>query len=303
MSKFKIAGIAILATAGLVAMTGCSSSTPSASSTPSDTSAAISVDSAAAALLPASYKTNGVNVASDIPYAPMELFDANNNPTGFDYDLSQALAAKLGVKFSFNVQSFDGIIPSLQAGKHDIVMSSMTDSAERQKVLTFVDYFNAGSGILVPKGNPKNITSFASLCGLNVAVENATVQADLVAALNKGACKSKPVVLTTYPDENAAETAIRAGKADADLNDGQVSAYNAKIAGNGAYFDVVAPTDAPDGFGATPIGIGTLKANTQLVAAIKAALQSLMDDGNYAKLLAKWNLTAFGLTTITVNGK
>jgi polar amino acid transport system substrate-binding protein len=302
VSKFKIAGIAILATAGLVAMTGCSSSTPTASSTPS-TSASISVDAAAAALLPAQYKTAGVNVASDIPYAPMELFDANNNPTGFDYDLSQALGAKLGVTFKFEEQTFDSIIPSLQAGKHDVVMSSMTDSAERQKVLTFVDYFNAGSGILVPKGNPKNVTSFASLCGLNVAVENATTQADLVAALNKGACKSKPVVLTTYPDENAAETAIRAGKADADLNDGQVSAYNAKLAGNGAYFDVVTPTDAPDGFGASPIGIGTLKANTGLVAALKAALQSLQADGTYASLLAKWNLTAFGLTTITENGK
>ena len=302
MSKFKIAGIAILATVGMVAMAGCSASNPGSSSSPSD-SASISVDAAAAALLPATYKTSGVNVASDIPYAPMELYDANNNPTGFDYDLSQALGAKLGVEFKFEVQSFDGIIPSLQAGKHDIAMSSMTDSAEREKVLTFIDYFNAGSGILVPKGNPKNITGFASLCGLTVAVENATVQADLIAALNKGACASKPVVLTTFPDENAAETAIRAGKADADLNDGQVSAYNAKIAGNGKYFDVIAPTDAPTGFGATPIGIGVLKANTGLVAALKAALQSLMDDGTYTKLLAKWNLTSFGVSSALVNGK
>ena len=126
---------ALLATSALI-LAGCASSSTSTGDATID---AIKVDSAAAALLPDSYKTNGINVGSDIPYAPMEMFDAKNNPIGFDVDLANAIGAKLGVKILFQKQAFDTIIPSLQAAKHDIAMSSLSDTLDRQKVLDFVD--------------------------------------------------------------------------------------------------------------------------------------------------------------------
>ena len=179
--KKTIAGVAVLATAGIFALTGCSAET--AAPAASESSSAIEVDAAAAALVPAEFK-DGVSVASDIPYAPMELFDENDNPTGFDYDLSQAIAAKLGIKFSFEDQDWDGIIPSLQSGTHDVIMSGMNDTIERQKVLDFVDYFKAGFAIIVPKGNPESIKALADLCGKTVAIQTSTAQIDLVNAVN-----------------------------------------------------------------------------------------------------------------------
>lgn len=297
MAISKFASLAMLATVSVFALTGCAASTPAAEETAAGTSA---VDEAAAALLPEEFK-DGVSVASDIPYAPMELFDENDNPTGFDYDLSQAIGSKLGVKFAFNDQDWDGIIPSLQSGTHDIIMSGMNDTEERQEVLDFVDYFSAGFAVVVPAENKEGIKSFADLCGKTVAIQTATAQIDLVNAVNPS-CAKKIQVLE-FPTDGDAQNAIRAGKASAGVNDGQVAAYTAQTAGEGKYFEVVVPTDAPEGYQSVPTGIGVLKKNTGLTAAIEAALKSLVADGTYAKLLEKWNLSAFAVTEVTINGK
>ena len=296
MSISKFAGLSVLATASLFALTGCAAGTPAAEET---AASSIAVDEAAAALLPEQYK-DGVSVASDIPYAPMEFFDENDNPTGFDYDLSQSIAAKLGVAFSFNDQDWDGIIPSLQSGTHDIIMSGMNDTVERQKVLDFVDYFSAGFAVIVAKGNPEGVNSFADLCGKTVAIQTATAQIDLINAVNPS-CADKIEVLE-FPSDGDAQNAIRAGKAVAGVNDGQVAAYTAQTAGEGEYFELVAPADAPEGYTSVLTGIGVLKANSGLTSAIQAALQSLINDGTYTALLEKWNLAAFAVSEATING-
>ena len=296
MSISKFAGLAVLATASIFALTGCAAGTPAAEES---AATATGVDAAAAALLPAEF-LDGISVASDIPYAPMELFDENDMPTGFDFDLSQAIGTKLGVALSFEDQDWDGIIPSLQSGTHDIIMSGMNDTIERQGVLDFVDYFSAGFAVVVAKGNPDGINSFADLCGKTVAIQTATAQIDLINAVNPS-CAKKIEVLE-FPSDGDAQNAIRAGKAVAGVNDGQVAAYTAQTAGEGEYFEVVVPTDAPDGYTSVLTGIGVLKANTGLSKAIQAAVASLIADGTYTTLLEKWNLGAFAVTEATING-
>ena len=175
----------VFAAAGLAlasGLTACGAGSTSAAEV--KTISAADVDPAAAAALPERYKAAGViKVASDIPYPPMEMFDENQQLTGLDFDLAQALGAKLGVKLELQTQAFDSIIPSLQSGKNDIIMSGMNDTPERQESLDFVDYFHAGFSILVPEGNPKNITTALDLCDKDVAVQKATVQAEIVAQL------------------------------------------------------------------------------------------------------------------------
>ncbi|MEY4067101.1 MAG: hypothetical protein RIQ44_313 [Actinomycetota bacterium] len=295
MINSKLARLAVIAGVSALVLSGCATATPESSSSDS----AIAVDTAAAALVPAEFK-DGVSVASDIPYAPMELFDENDNPTGFDYDLSQAIAAKLGVKFSFEDQDWDGIIPSLQSGTHDVIMSGMNDTLERQKVLDFVDYFSAGFAVLVAKGNPSGIKSFADLCGKTVAIQTATAQIDLINAVNPSC--SKKIEVLEFPTDGDAQNAIRAGKAVAGVNDGQVAAYTAQTAGAGKYFEIVAPSDAPEGYTSALTGIGVLKKNADLTKAIQAALASLIKDGTYGTLLEKWNLSAFAVSEATING-
>ena len=308
MSKMKFAALAAMATASVLMVAGCASTTdatPTASAT-TDSMAIpmVEVDSAAAALLPADFKTKGINVASDIPYAPMEMFDENNKPTGFDYDLSQSIAQKLGVTISFNKQAWDSIIPSLQAGNHDIIMSGMNDTVERQATLDYVDYFKGGFSIVVAKGNPNKVASLLDLCGQPVTIQKATVQGDMLKALTPQcvAAGKKAVVINEYPSDPEALNALRAGKGIADVMDAPIAAYAAQTAGKGQYFELITDAANPNGYEPVYTGIGILKANKELTAALQAAVQSLIDDGTYGKILAKWNLSSFGVTEATING-
>jgi polar amino acid transport system substrate-binding protein len=308
MSKMKFAAFAAMATASVLMFAGCASTTeatPTASATADAMSIPmVEVDAAAAALLPESYKTDGIDVASDIPYAPMEMFDENNKPTGFDYDLSQSIAQKLGVTLRFNKQAWDSIIPSLQAGNHDIIMSGMNDTVERQATLDYVDYFKGGFAIVVNKGNPNKVASLLDLCGQPVTIQKATVQGDLLKALTPEciAAGKKAVVINEYPSDPEALNALRAGKGIADVMDAPIAAYAAQTAGKGQYFELITDAANPNGYEPVYTGIGILKENKELTAALQAAVQSLINDGTYGKILAKWNLTSFGVTEATING-
>jgi polar amino acid transport system substrate-binding protein len=287
-------------TASALLLAGCATSTP----TVTKTATATGVDAKAAALLPASYKTSGINAGSDIPYAPMEMFDSKNNPIGFDVDLINAIGAKLGVTIKFEKQSFDSLIPSLQAAKHDVAMSSMSDTTDRQKVLDFVDYFNGGASLMVSKGNPNNVKGLNDLCGQPVAAEAATWEVDLLNT-QSDTCKKAgkaAVQVLSLPGDTDAQNAVRSGKAVAYLADSQLAAYNVKVAGNGSYFDLVIDPANPNGYESGLIGIGVLKKNSKLTAALQAGLQSLMDDGSYDALLKKWNLESFKVASATING-
>ena len=297
MKKIFVVTSALAASALLLA--GCASATP----TETATKAAAGVDSKAAALLPASYQKAGINVGSDIPYAPMEMFDSSNNPIGFDVDIANALGAKLGVSVKFEKQAFDSLIPSLQAGKHDLAISSMSDTLDRQKVLDFVDYFNGGASLLV-KADNTTITSLGDTCGQAVAAEAATWEVDLIKQQSADCVKAgkKAITLQNLPDDPSALSAVKAGNAVAYLGDSQVVAYDAKNAGAGKYFKLVIDPKAPNGYESGLIGVGILKKNTGLRDAVQAAMQSIMDDGTYDKLLSKWNLGSFMVMSATVNG-
>jgi ABC-type amino acid transport substrate-binding protein len=136
-------------------------------------------------LLPAKFRGGTITVASDASYAPIESFAKDNKTIiGLDPDLGAALGRVLGVKFKFINTSFPGIIAALKAKRFDIAMSSMTDNTDREKVVDFVDYFTAGSSIMVSAGDTKGITGFnKTLCGHSVAIEKGTVEIDQVKAI------------------------------------------------------------------------------------------------------------------------
>lgn len=296
--KFLAAGFA----AAAVLVTAACSQTPTAS--PTAASSSISADEKAAALLPAEFKTSGLNAGSEIPYAPMEFFDENNKAVGFEVDLLNAIAAKLGTTVTFEKQAFDTLIASLQAGNHDLAVSSMSDTVERQAALDFVDYFQGGASLIVAKGNPAKVTGLDALCGQTVTTESASWEVDVLAAASKACTDAGKKELKTLalPSDGEAQNAVRAGNAIAYLSDSQAAAYAAKIAGDGKYFDLIVDPKSPNGYESGLIGVGVLKSNTGLTSAIHAAVQSLIDDGNYTKLLKKWNLESFAVASATING-
>src|SRR5215212_4365976 len=124
-----------------------------------------------------------VRVGSDVSYAPVEFFDAfapdvldrpvgepEPQVRGIDPDLAAELGRKLGVRFTFVNTAFDELIPALQARQFDLIISSMTATPERAREISFLEYFEAGTSILVRRGNPEKVGSMADLCGATVTL-------------------------------------------------------------------------------------------------------------------------------------
>jgi polar amino acid transport system substrate-binding protein len=253
-----------------------------------------SLDQAAASKVPAALKSAGsVKVATDASYAPNEFFASDNKTIqGMDVDLGHAIGTEIGVPFTFQNLSFDSIIPAL-GNRFDLGMSSFTDTLEREKVVTMVDYFSAGTSFMVKSGSSLKPTSVADLCGKTVAVEKGTTQLDDVTAQAK---KCKLTVLP-FPDQTGANQALGNGRADVVLADSPVNAYAAKQS-KGA-FTIVGQV-----YGTAPYGIAVPKGSKYagFPQAVQAALQDLQSKGVYQSILKKWGISSGGISDFSIDG-
>jgi polar amino acid transport system substrate-binding protein len=253
--------------------------------------------------LPDAIKSAGkLRVGSDVAYAPIEFYEEGSTVAqGLDVDLCAAIAEKLGTGFTceFVNTTFDSIIPSLQAQRFDIIMSAMSDNPERQQAIDFVDYFNAGTSILVRKGNPEGIQSLDDFCGKTIGLQRGTTQEEVATAQNEKcvAAGQPPINLLTFDTDVDAQQALKAGRSVADMNDFPVAAYTAEISGDGNDFEVVG-----EQIEAGPYGIGFRKEDTALRDLLREALQAIIADGTYDEILEKWDVTAGALKTAEVNG-
>src|SRR3954465_3371562 len=136
-----------------------------------------SVDSALAAKVPADIKTAGkLLIGTDSTYAPSEFLDTDGKTViGFDVDLFNAVAGRLGLKTEWQSATFDAIIPGVGTGKYNVGVSSFTINPVRLKQVTMVSYFSAGTQWAAKVGNAVNPDDS---CGKKIAVQTATVQVD-----------------------------------------------------------------------------------------------------------------------------
>ncbi len=229
-----------------------------------------------------------LRVGSDISYAPVEFYAPHTHQvTGLDYDIARELATHLGTTVAFVNHDFKTILPALQAGQYDIVMSAMSDDRAREKQVDFVDYFLAGSGILVEKGNPLHIFGLGDLCGRTVDLQDGTSQQKMVKA-QSDKCKSVhlgTIKMLSYKTDDEAFKQIVERKSVAHLSDFPVVAYIAKTYQGGKRFDIIGKQ-----FGVVPYGIAIPKNNRKLRDAVQAALQKMVADGSYDRILKKWGL-------------
>ncbi|MEU6554569.1 ABC transporter substrate-binding protein [Streptomyces sp. NPDC046915] len=304
----RLAAVGAIAVAGALLLTGCGDHTDKSGS---DNSSSASSSAPLAAKLPADIRKAGVvQVGSDIAYPPVEVMQGGK-AVGIDPDIADALGKQLGVKFEFQNGKFDNLIVGLQAKRFQVLMSAMNDTKDRQNGINsdtgkkvgngvdFVDYFTAGTSILVQKGNPKGIKSLDDLCGKVVALQKGTTSEGIAKAQTKKCTKDgkKAIDLQTFDTDPEALLRLKQGASVADLNDFPVAAYNAKTSGGGKDFEVVG-----DQIEAGPYGIAVSKENTQLRDALQAAMAAIIKNGEYQKILQKWNVTQGAVTESKING-
>jgi polar amino acid transport system substrate-binding protein len=281
--------------AGALALTACASNSDSSGGAATGSvSNSVSADTSLTALVPAKIKAAGkLVVGVNVPYSPNEYLQ-NGKVVGFDVDLLDATAKKLGLTTEYRQSDFDKIVPAVSAGTYDIGMSSFTDTKEREKTDDFVDYFTAGILWAAPTGKTVDPTN---ACGSTVSVQaNTTEQQDELPALSK-ACTSahkKAIKILQFDNQDDATNAVIGGKADAMSADSPVTAYAIKQSGGKLQQAGSIREAAPYGW---PIAKGST-----LVQAMQKALQSLMDDGTYLQICTKWGLQNGAIKTATVSG-
>jgi polar amino acid transport system substrate-binding protein len=250
-----------------------------------------------ASLLPQAIRDKGtLIVGSDIAYAPVESFAADaKTVVGIDPDLAKAIGDQLGITLKFQEGIFDTLITGLTKSKRiDLIMSAMSDTKEREGSIDFVDYFTVGTSIIVAKGNPKGIHTLDDLCGKTIAVQRGTTQDLQVAKAQVRKCGANTLNVLRFATDPEALLQVKEGRAVADMNDFPVAAYNVSKSND---FELTG-----DQIAAGPYGIGVRKTDTQLRDAIKAAVQAIIANGTYGRILEKWNVSQGAITTAVING-
>jgi polar amino acid transport system substrate-binding protein len=264
----------------------------------SATTAAVAVDQALAAKVPDAIKADGkIVIGTDATYAPSEFLDADGKTiVGFDVDLFNAVAAKLGLKTEWQSAKFDAIITGVDSGKYEMGISSFTINDERKQQVNMVSYFSAGTQWATKKGNPTGIQP-DNACGKKVAVQTNTVQDtdDLPKRLKDCQAAGKPAfTVERFQDQGQATAAVVTGKDDAMLADSPVVAYAVKQSGD----QLEALGDIYD---SAPYGYVVKKDQTDFAQALADAVKALISDGSYKTVLEKWGVAAGGIDNPAVN--
>ena len=260
--------------------------------------AAPAVDEALAAKVPDAIKSDGkLLIGTDPTYAPNEFLDTDGKTVvGFDVDLFNAVAAKLGLQTEWQPSKFADIIPGIQSGKYEAGVSSFTINDERKEQVNMPSYFSAGTQWGTKTGNPTGVQP-DDACGKKVAVQTGTVQETEDLPKRQEACKSagKPAItIDSYQDQGQATAAVVSGKDDAMLADSPVLAYAVKQT-NGQ-LELLG-----DIYDSAPYGYVIEKDQTEFAQAIADAVQALITDGTYKTILDKWGVQAGAIDNPAVN--
>ena len=240
-------------------------------------------------------KDGKLTIGMDTSYAPAEFLAADGKtPVGFDVDIAKALAGVFGLEADPETANFDSIIPAVGA-KYDIGISSFTVTKERLEAVDFVSHFNAGSAWAVKKGNPNKIDT-SDLCGKKVAVQTATMQeteANKIAKQCEADGKDKLEVISSKLQTDVT-TNVVTGKADVFYADSPVAGY--AIAQTDGQLEMLGKVE-----GVAPEGIVIKKGDSQMDEAVQKAVQKLIDDGTYLKILKYWGVEDGAIETSEIN--
>jgi polar amino acid transport system substrate-binding protein len=247
-------------------------------------------------MVPSALRQAGViKVGTDSTYAPDEFLSSDGKTVqGFDIDLFNAVAAKLGLRTSYESAKFDSIIPGVQSGKYDFAVSSFTVNADREKVVEMVSYFS--SGIQWAQKSGGSLSSIDDACGKHIAAQTGTIEVDDLNARSKTCTKAgKPAIsIDSYQGQDEATAAVVNGKDDAMSADSQVTAYAIQQTGG-----QLAPLGSI--YQAAPYGYVIKKGEKTLAEAVANALNALIGDGSYKAILDHWGVGSGGISKAEVN--
>jgi polar amino acid transport system substrate-binding protein len=241
-------------------------------------------------LLPDEIRQSGeLHVAANTSYPPFAFQAESGDSAGIEPAIVRAMGQKLGIKVIFTPVEFATVLPSISAGRFELGIAGLWNTVDRQKVVTFINYLYATDGLVVEKGNPDQIST-QSLCGKSISSSQGSYQTTNLAALSEVCVKAgKPAIdAQVFQGTPAQLVALRSKRVQASNIDIAVAAY--MVQKEPASLERV-PGITPNASG-QKINMGMIvkKGDDKLVAALQAALDAVITDGTYAKILAQWQI-------------
>ncbi|WAA11146.1 substrate-binding periplasmic protein [Fervidibacillus albus] len=212
-------------------------------------------------------------------YAPYNFLNEDKEYDGFDVDIAKELANRLGVEANFVAQDFSGLIPGLETGKFDILVSQVTITDERKEQIDFTEPYITNRVKVIVREDNEDIQSVEDFVGKTIGVglgtnDEAYLRNELLPQVGEFQINTYDDVITTLKD-------LDAGRIDATINN--VYALKPVIEENG--YDVKAVGDP---IKEDQAGVAVKKGNTELVEALNDALEEMKEDGTYKEIYMKW---------------
>ncbi|MDH6627399.1 polar amino acid transport system substrate-binding protein [Streptomyces sp. LBL] len=254
-----------------------------------DVVSALKKDEAAAKLLPSG--TTDLTIAVSVSGQPpgTSILDDGKTLAGQDVDFANAVAKVLGITLRTEQASFEAILPALDSGKYDLGVGNFGVTDERRKAIDFVTYINDGQGFATREDSKlTKVTDLKQLCGLNVATgAGTTFEATLEE--NKRLCTDagkKAYKVQTYNEQGAIWSSLQQGRSDIVMS-----------TINGLRYSVAHQQGVTflNEFHRLDVGFAFQK-GSRLTPAFQAAVNKLIADGTYARILKKWGTTGSAIT-------
>jgi cystine transport system substrate-binding protein len=211
-----------------------------------------------------------IKIGTEGTYAPFTFHNADNKLVGFDVEIGEAVAAKLGVKAEFIEGKWDGLIAGLDANRYDAVINQVGITEARKEKYDFSDPYIVSKAVLVVKNDNEEIKSFEDLKGKTSAQS-------LSSNFGKIAEAAGAELVGTDGFEQSIQLVLT-GRADATIND-SLSFLDFKKQKPDAPVKIAAEKAEADAS-----GIIVRKGDPELVAAINQALADIKADGTYQKI-------------------
>ncbi|MEU1469654.1 ABC transporter substrate-binding protein [Streptomyces sp. NPDC005761] len=297
-----------LITAATLTLTACGSGDPAAvpagaagssakGAVPTaDVVSGVRKDAAAAALLPARVRSSGtLSIASAVGAPPGAAYLADGRTlAGTDIDFGDAVAKVLGLKPKREVAAFEAILPALDSGKYDVGTGNFGVTDERSRTIDFVTYLNDGQGFAVRDDSKQaEITDLTQLCGLTVGTTAGTTF-EVTLEKNRHRCSEagkEPYDVKTYSDASAVWTSLQQGRTDVVMSTINGLRYAVRQQEGVRFLNEFKRLDVGFAF----------RKGTPLAPAFQAAVNRLVADGTYDRILKKWGISASAVETSQIS--
>jgi lysine/arginine/ornithine transport system substrate-binding protein len=228
--------------------------------------------------------TKTIRFGVEAAYPPFESKSASGQLQGFDIDLGNALCAQLKAKCQWVENSFDGLIPALQARKFDVIDSAMNINAKRAQQVDFTRPMYLTPAQLVARKGSKLLPTPDSLAGHSVGVLQGSIQEQYA----KQMWAAKNVNVVSYQTQDGVYADLVAGRVDATFVDATAASLGFLNQPNGKDFALAGGPVTDATILGTGVGLAVRKGDNELREALNSAFAELQRNGTYQQLLKKY---------------